>query len=136
MSGRRGSARRRFALLMIAALAAGGCAADPWQDYDTSLYRRLKENDREAVNDHLVLLKEIIDRAEDHGERPPPGVSAEYGYGLAMGGNIESGMLFLDRETATYPESATFVLVLKRVIAGDAKVLEPAPKPAHTGAQP
>ena len=121
---------------MLAALAAAGCAADRWQDYDASLYRRLKDNDSEAMQDHLELLKDVIDQAEEKGERPPPGVYAEYGYGLAIAGDLENGVLYLDRESATYPESGTFVIVLKRVVVGDPRVLEPAPQMAQRGGQP
>jgi hypothetical protein len=117
------STHARWAILALATLATGGCAADRWPDYDASLYRRLQENSAQSVQDHLALLKQIIDRAEARGERPPPGVYAEYGYGVAMAGNVEVGLLYLDRETTSYPESRTFVLVLKRVVAGDRKVL-------------
>jgi hypothetical protein len=140
VSRRSWSARRRLAILALAALPAGGCAADRWPDYDASLYRRLKENSAASVQDHLALLKQIIDRSEARGERPPPGVYAEYGYGLAAAGNLEGGLVFLDRETASYPESQTFVVVLKRVVAGDRKVFERAPSAkaplARDGARP
>jgi hypothetical protein len=119
------STRRRLAALALAALPAAGCAADRWQDYDASLYRRLRENDAASVQDHLALLKQIIDRAEARNERPPPSVYAEYGYGVAMAGQVDVGLVYLERETASYPESRTFVVVLKRAVAGEQKVLQP-----------
>jgi len=99
--------------------------ASPWERYDESLYSLLKNATPEAVEDHIELLGEIVTGAEEKGEKPPPGVCAEYGYRLAtQKGELDKGLKQLDKETGYYPESELFVLALKRSVSGKEKVFE------------
>lgn len=39
----------------------------------------------------------------------PPGLYAEYGYALYMGGKKEEGLSYLKQETKLYPESESYI---------------------------
>ena len=105
--------------LAFLSLLVSGCAGDPWEAYDDTLYRALRDATKEAVQAHEDLLRRILDEADEAGTLPPPGVAAEYGYALAGRGEAEAGRHFLDLERKHYPESAAFVDALGRAATGE-----------------
>ena len=109
---------RRAALVLLALLA--GCASDPWSDYPDSLYESLKEDTAEARREHAELLGEIIAYSEKKGSRPPPGVHAELAYYQSLLGEKDRVEDLLRREQEIYPESAPFVAMMRRMLAGQA----------------
>jgi hypothetical protein len=115
-----------LALLSTFVLMAG-CASS-WERYDESLYLSIKEATPEAYESHARLLAAIIAESYESGVKPPPGICAEYAFYLARLQRPKEGEVYLAKEVEYYPESQTFVAVLKRLMEGANNVI--APKPA------
>jgi hypothetical protein len=118
-----------FCLSIGVALLGSSCvSSDPWDGYPESLYLTMREPSPETANAHLELLIELTARAESRGQKPPPGLCAEAALYLARAGRSGEARQMLAREQSAYPESATFVGVLTKLIEGD-----PASKAATEG---
>jgi len=118
---------------VAAALLLSGCAGRSMSRYDWSLYHRIKLATPEAIEHHIEVLEEILAEAAKEDRAPRPGACAELGYYLMLAGKADRGMDILDREVMYYPESARFVLVLKRLTRGEKKILT---SPTSKEAQP
>jgi|GEM_PF-307128 len=111
------------ALCFLAIVIPLGACRSPYDGYGSSLYRQLKKPTPENQAAHLNLLAKVIERADRNQVRPPPGVCAEYGYNLGLLGRTAEATDYLDREVQHYPESETFVSVLKRIVSGRGRIL-------------
>lgn len=106
----------RLCTILLALLA--GCASDPWEGHDESLYGFLKYATPDSRRAHLDLLERVVAWNREAGRRPPPGVLAEYAYFLALQGETEKAVQALDEEARLYPEAAPFAGALRRMTAG------------------
>jgi len=73
-----------------------------WGAYTESLYVRFVGKDPQATR---AAIKNIIDVADRSSRRPPPGVSADYGFLLQEAGDAAGAMASFQREATEYPES-------------------------------
>ena len=96
----------------------GGCASDPWEWYEDSLYESMRVPSADVYEQHTALLGEIVEYYGERERKPPPGVLAEYGFYLARTGKADQARGYLQAEKEAYPESAVFVTVLERSIEG------------------
>ncbi len=101
----------------FAALAGSGCVS-AWSLYEHSLYEALRVPGGESYAAHAELLGRIVDESRSAGRKPPPGIYAEYGLYLARTGRAQRAKECFEAEKEAYPESAVFVAVLERVVAG------------------
>ena len=106
-----------FALLTL----LGGCAPSKdlyyWGNYSSTLYDFKKSPDEKTSAAHRKELLVIIEKSGEQKRNVPPGVYAECGYYLLKEGKEAEGMTYLDKETAAYPESATFIGRIKQEYA-------------------
>lgn len=102
-----------------------GCAGDPWMHYETSVYRSLRESNKEAFAAHAELLDEMIEYAEKKGRLPLPGIYAEYAFYIVRLGRDREALYFLGREKQAYPESTKFVDLVGRLFAGEERLIMP-----------
>ena len=103
---------------VLIALLACGCAGDPWEAYDSSLYSTLREPSPETYAAHLALLLRLVEEREAQGKVPPPGICAESAFYLHRVGRSSEASAYLARETRHYPESGPVVSALGRLIDG------------------
>ena len=109
----------KTAALVLALLAYGsGCAGDPWQADDASLYTTLREPSPETYTTHLALLLRLVEQREAQGKAPPPGICAECAFYLHRVGRTSEASTYLAKETQHYPEASSVVSALERLIAG------------------
>lgn len=107
-------------LRLLAVLAVGsalGCA-DPWDEYESSLYEALRVPGPATHGRHVEVLRQFVERYEEEGKKPPPGILAECGFYLARLGRAEEAGKYFKAEKVAYPESAAFVTALERTIGG------------------
>lgn len=114
-------------------LLVAGCSTDSsmytWGDYDTSLYKYYKSEDKRA--EYRAALVEIIQEATP--QKPvPPGVYAELGFVELEAGNREEAMRLFALERRSWPESATF---MDRTIASLREASEEAPAAEERSAE-
>lgn len=113
-----------FWLLLFYAMFFWGCAS-AWERYSESLYHSMQEDSPEAREKHSQLLQEIISDAESKGQKPYPGLCAEYAFYLARMQRTDQASVYLEKEIQYYPESITFVRILERMMRGAKDVLSP-----------
>lgn len=104
-------------------LLGKGCAGG-WERYSESLYHSMQEDSPEARESHASLLDKIISQAESRGEKPRPGLCAEYSFYLARLQRMDQAYVYLEKEMQYYPESIVFVKILGRMIKGEKNVLQ------------
>jgi hypothetical protein len=108
---------RLLATASLMVVLVAGCA-DPWAEYEDSLYGALRVPGDESYAGHTELLGDVVRQFEDEDRKPPPGILAEYGFYLARLGRTDDARRYLSAEVAEYPESARFVAALTRIIEG------------------
>jgi len=108
--------------LAIATLGVG-CQVDPWVQYEDSLYASLQAPSPEVTAERAAFLETVITRAEERGQRPPPGFCAECALYQVRIGRPERAKAFLDREAEHYPESKVFVSSLRSLLDGGGRAL-------------
>ena len=112
-------------LLLVLALAAGGCATSSlyyWGGYEESLYLREQDASDAAQARAFALVEDTIRESESRGARVPPGVYADYGYLLFRQGRRDEAVEAFRKEAAAYPESAPFMeAVISRVEGASAR---------------
>ena len=111
--------------LAVSCVLLAGCAGDPWVHYETSVYRSLRESNKEAFDAHTELLEAMIQYAENKGRHPRPGIYAECACYAARQGRGEEAMRLLEREKQAYPESTRFVDLVGRLFAGEERLITP-----------
>lgn len=117
-------ARAVLAAAALFALGAAGCGgAGPlyrWGHYEGVLYDMYAHPGKADPATQIAKLSEDIQRAQDEGERVPPGVHAHLGYMYYLQGNAEAATRELRTEKELFPESAVFVDRLLAQIAAPA----------------
>jgi hypothetical protein len=102
-----GPIRRILPLLAsLAAMAAGCAGAKPplyeWHGYEASVQAtKIAHDDAQASSG----LEETVRAIRSSGNRPPPGVFAEYGFLLYKRGDAKGAIEYFQREANAFPEA-------------------------------
>ncbi len=110
----RGRSTRFFWLgLCLAALlvATVGCGGEKrtyyWSSYQSDL--RAGGFGQEKSKNFELTLQRIIDSSDKSGLKPPPGVLAEYGFFFFQRDEMRTAIIYFERESLMWPESAAFM---------------------------
>ena len=98
---------RWVVLTAVAACALGGCASQlyGWGQYEDSLYTRVTDASAEGRQKAFGMLEQTIQRAEQAGQRVPPGVYGDYGYLLYQSNRPDDAVRYFRKEAELYPEA-------------------------------
>ena len=80
-----------------------------WYDYEDATYQYSKKRTDELYVKMMEHYLKLIQKQNGTRKVVPPGLYAEYGYALYMGGKKEEGLDFLKQEIKLYPESETYI---------------------------
>lgn len=80
-----------------------------WYDYEDATYQYNKKHTDELKVKMMEQYLKLIKKQKGTRKVVPPGLYAEYGYALYMGGKKEEGLDFLKQEIKLYPESETYI---------------------------
>ena len=103
------------ALLLVLAIAGLAEAKDSprlyyWSTYEREMFLAYDQPDNEDRRMKLAAtLLRIIQKSDEAGRKPPPGVVAEYGYFLFQRGEYYSAIDHFRREATMWPESKTLM---------------------------
>ncbi len=99
----------RKLLLLIPIIILSGCATQryAWDGYDNSLYAYYKHPENKQK--YIEHLSAIIQRAEQANSKVPPGVYAEYGYMFYEAQDYSKAIVYFQKESGSWPESAYFM---------------------------
>lgn len=102
--------------LVALALASVGCASDNrtyyWSSYQWDSYSGPAFGRSQGGPDSKKFertLKRIIERSDASGRKVAPGLLAEYGYLFFRRGEVDSAVLYFEREAREWPESTAFM---------------------------
>ncbi len=108
---------KRLIAIGLAFLVFSGCAKTiyNWGSYEDDLYRYYKssktQEDRER---YMSQLSSLIEKSGVNGRTVPPGIYAEYGYGLYQAGKYEEAILYFEKERSLWPEARP---LMERIIS-------------------
>jgi len=98
---------RTWIVILAFLVVCTGCATQKplyqWGDYEDDLYGMYKKP--ESAKEYQETLRIIIERCDETGQKAPPGVRAEYGYGLYKEGKLEEAIASFKKERELWPES-------------------------------
>lgn len=80
-----------------------------WYDYEDATYQYNKKRTDELKTKMMEQYLKLIKKQKGSRKVVPPGLYAENGYALYMGGKKEEGLGFLKQEIKLYPESETYI---------------------------
>lgn len=80
-----------------------------WYDYEDATYQYNKKHTDELKTKMMEQYLKLTQKQKGTRKVVPPGLYAEYGYALYMGGKKEEGLNFLKQEIKLYPESETYI---------------------------
>lgn len=80
-----------------------------WYNYEDATYQYSKKRTDELKVKMMEQYLKLIQKQNGTRKVVPPGLYAEYGYALYMGGKKEEGLDFLKQEIKLYPESETYI---------------------------
>ncbi len=80
-----------------------------WYDYEDATYQYSKKRTDELKTKMMEQYLKLIQKQKGTRKVVPPGLYAEYGYALYMGGKEEEGLNYLKQEIELYPESETYI---------------------------
>lgn len=101
-------------LLMVAVIASLVSCGSPktlysWYNYEDATYQYNKRHTDELKVKMMEQYLKMTKKQKGTRRVVPPGLYAEYGYALYMGGKKEEGLDFLKQEIKLYPESETYI---------------------------
>jgi hypothetical protein len=109
-----------------------GCATTTqkydWGKYDASLYAYYKDPTKSG--ELSASLAAVIDSANSHRARVPPGIYAEYGYLQLEAGQNQLAVASFRQEAAHWPESKFFMDQMIKAASTPASV-QPAKSPSQ-----
>jgi hypothetical protein len=104
-----------IAVLVTLSLSGVARAADTslyeWWNYERDFYRAYDQS--EKAQKFEATLLQIIEKSDEAGRKPPPGLLGEYGYVLYKRGETKSAIEYFQREASEWPESEA---LMKRII--------------------
>ena len=80
-----------------------------WYDYEDATYNYNKKRTDELKVKMMDQYLKLIQKQKGSRKVVPPGLYAEYGYALYMGGKKEEGLNYLKQEIKLYPESESYI---------------------------
>ena len=80
-----------------------------WYDYENATYQYNKKRTDELKVKLMDQYLKLIQKQKGSRKVVPPGLYAEYGYALYMGGKKEEGLSYLKQEIKLYPESESYI---------------------------
>lgn len=80
-----------------------------WYDYEDATYQYNKKRTDELKVKMMNQYLKLIQKQKGTRKVVPPGLYAEYGYALYMGGKKEEGLNYLKQEIKVYPESESYI---------------------------
>ena len=80
-----------------------------WYDYENATYQYNKKRTDELKVKMMDQYLKLIQKQKSTRKVVPPGLYAEYGYALYMGGKKEEGLNYLKQEIKVYPESESYI---------------------------
>ena len=98
-------------LLLIGLFASCGSTKSlySWYNYEDATYQYNKKRTDELKVKMMDQYLKLIQKQKGSRKAVPPGLYAEYGYALYMGGKKEEGLNYLKQEMKLYPESETYI---------------------------
>lgn len=107
--------KKNYLIISVLILLCFGCVQNSiyyWDGYSNSLYNLKKNPDDKTMQAHKDNVLKIIEKADYHGKKIPPGVCCEYGYYLFQENNYDEAKNYFNLEIQLYPESEKFVKLL------------------------
>ena len=80
-----------------------------WYDYEDATYQYNKKRTDELKVKMMNQYLKLIQKQKGTRKVVPPGLYAEYGYALYMGGKKEEELNYLKQEIKVYPESESYI---------------------------
>lgn len=110
-----------FAVVVAVATLSGCQSTKPlyhYGAYQDAVYSHFKNEDSSAT-EQIDALEQTIAKSSAKNLPVGPGVNAHLGYLYIETGQMETGVAYLHKEKALYPESAQFIdFLLKNAKAG------------------
>lgn len=104
---------KKFFILGTMALLVASCGSDKslysWYDYEDATYQYSKKQTDDLKAKMMEQYLKLINKQTGTRKVVPPGLYAEYGYALYMGGKKDEGLEFLKKEIQLYPESKNYI---------------------------
>ncbi|MFT6778549.1 MAG: hypothetical protein ACJAV1_002489 [Paraglaciecola sp.] len=109
-------------VLISGILVLGACSTTKsiyyWGDYSESAYELKAEPTAESLSTHKNVLQEIISKAQSKNRRIPPGIYMELAKLEIEANNPVVARQLLLQEKSLFPESATMVAAVLKMIDG------------------
>ena len=109
-------------VLISGILFLGACSTTKsiyyWGDYSESAYELKAEPTAESLSSHKKVLQEIINKAQSKNRRIPPGIYMELAKLEIEANNPVVARQLLLQEKSLFPESATMVEAVLKMIDG------------------
>lgn len=115
----------RWAALTLALAICSGCTPKTvynWGNYENSLYGYYQSP--KSAEDHELYMSQLlvlIEQTQRIGSAVPPGLYAEYGYGLFRTGSHQEAIQYFEKEKTEWSESAP---LMDRMIANVRRLVE------------
>ena len=107
-------------MLLVAALALGGCANKPaiqplygWNGYEKNIDTYFR-SDRESLDTQAKLMEDDLEKMRAGGKAIPPGYQAHMGLLYGKQGDMGRFQMHLEAEKLQFPESESFIDFLLR----------------------
>lgn len=104
---------QQFLIILLIAVLGGGCATNSekyyWGSYENLIYKMYIKPGSADPGLQIISLTRDIQKAQDSGQKVPPGVHAHLGFMYAIQGNVEQSQAAFLQEKLLFPESAIFI---------------------------
>ena len=103
---------KKIISIFIVVILFGACSQKTlysWDNYNSSSYSYLKNNDDKSISELKTTYENIINNQTGTRNAIPPGIYADYGFILLQMNQTEQGKKMLKNEIALYPESKVFI---------------------------
>lgn len=104
---------KKIAIAVFGIIMLSSCGSSKslysWYHYEDSSYKYEKKQTPESKVKLMEDYQKMMAKQGGVRKSVPPGMFAENGYQLILDGKKEEGLIYLKKEVALYPESATFI---------------------------
>ncbi len=112
----------KFLAVVVVVATLSGCQTTKplyhYGDYQDAVYAHFKNEDS-SVTEQIAALEKTIAKSSAKNLPVGPGLNAHLGYLYIETGQMETGVAYLRKEKALYPESTQFIdFLLKNAKAG------------------
>lgn len=111
-----------LAVVAVAVVTLSGCQSTKplynYGSYPDNVYKHFKNEDS-SVTQEIEALEKTISQSAAKNLQVGPGLNAHLGFLYIESGQTDTGIAYLQKEKALYPESAQFIdFLLKNAKAG------------------